>query len=61
MYRGITSSNAKKVEKRTLDGNYIDSYTTIAKAAQSEGIPATKMSRIIKRKTEYNGHIFVSL
>lgn len=55
-----TSSTAKKVCKYDQDGNLLDSWSTIAKAAQHEGICQAKMSRIIKNKTEYNGCTFTT-
>lgn len=55
-----TSSTAKKVCKYDQDGNLLDSWSTIAKAAQHEGICQAKMSRIIKNKTEHNGCTFTT-
>lgn len=55
-----TSSTAKKVTKRNADGEVIASWSTIAKAAQDEGIPTAKLSRAIKNETVINGFRFVS-
>jgi phage anti-repressor protein len=56
-----TSTNAKRVEKRTLDHVVVDTFSTIAKAAENEGIPPCNLSRIIKRKETFNGHYFVNV
>jgi prophage antirepressor-like protein len=51
-----TSSTAKKVQKRTIDSETIlNNWTTIAKAADDEGISAAKMSRCIKARTPFDG------
>jgi hypothetical protein len=50
-----TSSTGKTVEKRTLKDNILlDKWETIAKAAESEKMCASKMSRSIKKRTTYN-------
>lgn len=54
-----TSSTAKNVEKRTTDDVIIDSWSTIAKAAEAEGLPPAKLSRIIKAKQLYNDYYYV--
>ena len=55
-----TSSTAKKVEKRDLKTNTtLDTWTTIAKAAESEGISAAKMSRSIKNNIKFNDYYYV--
>jgi hypothetical protein len=47
-----TSSTGKTVEKRELEtGQVLGTWETIAKAAQYEGMCASKMSRCIKGKT----------
>jgi prophage antirepressor-like protein len=61
MYKCTTSSTAKKVQKRDANGNILDSWSTIAKAAQSEGMCAAKMSRLIKHHIEYNGCYFETI
>ena len=52
-------TTSKAVQKRDADGNVIDCWSTIAKAAQAEGICAAKMSRAIKNKTKINEFTFV--
>jgi len=55
-----TSSTAKKVEKRDIKTNTtLDTWTTIAKAAESEGISAPKMSRSIKNNIKFNDYYYV--
>lgn len=54
-----TSSTAKTVTKRAGNGDIIRTWTTIAKAAQDEGIPPPKLSRAIKNKTIINGFVYV--
>jgi len=50
-----TSSTGKTVEKRTIkDDILLDKWETIAKAAESEKMCASKMSRSIKNQTKYN-------
>ena len=50
-----TSSTGKTVEKRTIKDNILlDKWETIAKAAESEKMCASKMSRSIKNRTTYN-------
>lgn len=56
----ITSSTAKCVTKRTLNGDVVSTWTTIAKAAQDEGLPAAKLSRAIKNKTVINNFMYVT-
>lgn len=58
MYKCTTSSTAKRVQKRDANGNILDSWSTIAKAAHSEGMCTAKMSRMIKHHIEYNGCYF---
>ena len=57
-YQAKISSTSKKVSKIDKDGNLIDSYTTIAKSAESAGISAAKMSRNIKNKVLLNGFLY---
>ncbi len=52
------STTAKKVLKKDKEGNVIDQWSTIAKAAQAEGISAPKMSRIINNKVEFNNYFY---
>lgn len=55
-----TSSTAKKVEKRDIKTNTtLDTWTTIAKAAEAEGISAAKMSRSIKNNIKFNDYYYV--
>ena len=50
-----TSSTGKKVEKREVKTEYVlGTWETIAKAAESEGICASKMSLSIKSKRVFN-------
>lgn len=54
-----TSPSGKTVEKRTLkDDALLQTWETIAKAAISENISASKMSRSIKAKTTYNDYYY---
>lgn len=55
------STNAKKVEKRTLDHVVVDTFPTIAKAAENENMPPCNMSRLIRLKQTHNGHYFVNV
>jgi prophage antirepressor-like protein len=55
-----TSSTAKQVSKRNEDGEVIATWTTIAKAAQDEGLPAAKLSRAIKNGTILNGFRYIT-
>lgn len=53
------SSTAKKVEKRdNTTHEVLDIWTTIAKAAEAEGISATKMSRSIKNKCVFESYYY---
>ena len=53
------SSTAKKVQKRDIETDtIIDSWNTVAKAAEAEGISAAKMSRCIKNKTLFENYYY---
>jgi len=55
----IVSSTGKKVKKLQKDTNDIlGTWDTIAKAAESEGISAAKMSRCVKNKTIINDYYY---
>ena len=57
-----TSSTGKFVEKRNIINNeVIDTYETIAKAAESEKIAPCKMSRSIKAKTIFNDDYYFTI
>jgi phage anti-repressor protein len=49
-----TSTNGKCVEKRDKDNNVLGRWDTIAKAANSENLSTSKMSRAIKAGTKFN-------
>jgi len=49
-----TSTNGKCVEKRDNDNNVLGRWETIAKAANSESMSTSKMSRAIKAATRFN-------
>jgi hypothetical protein len=54
-----TSSTGKSVEKRDASNNIlIETWETIAKAAQTENISAAKMSRSIKNKTVFEDYYY---
>ena len=54
-----TSSTGKKVNKREVDSNQLlGTWESIAKAAESEGISAAKMSRCVKNKTIINDYYY---
>jgi hypothetical protein len=54
------SSTGKKIEKRDAKTkDIIKMWPTIAKAAEEEHVSSAKMSRLVKYKEEYNGHIYV--
>jgi len=54
-----TSSTGKKIEKReTNTNNILGRWDTIAKAAQHEGMSATKMSYIVKNKKILGEHYY---
>jgi hypothetical protein len=55
-----TSSTAKTVYKRKEDGDIVATWTTIAKAAEDEGLPAVKLSRAIKNRVVIDGFIFTT-
>ena len=57
-YHRKPSSTGKRVEKRSKDDVIMNTWTTIAKAAEAEGIPAAKMSRCIKDKTLFEGDYY---
>jgi hypothetical protein len=50
----VTSTNGKCVEKRDKDNNVLGRWETIAKAANSENLSSSKMSRAIKAGTIFN-------
>jgi hypothetical protein len=53
------SSTGKKVEKREINSNeLLGKWDTIAKAAQHEGISATKMSYSVKNKNLFGEHYY---
>ena len=53
------SSTAKKVKKKHIETHLIvDSWSTIAKAADAEGISAAKMSRSIKNNVKYGDYYY---
>jgi hypothetical protein len=55
----LISSTGKKVYKREKDNNQLlCSWDTIAKAADAEGISASKMSRSIKNKIIINDYYY---
>jgi hypothetical protein len=55
----ITSSTGKQVEKFELSsGQVLQTWDTIAKAAESENISAAKMSRSIKNKVIFNDYMY---
>ena len=55
-----TSSTGKMVEKRELEtGQVLGTWETIAKAAQYEGLSASKMSRCIKNNITINDYYYV--
>jgi hypothetical protein len=57
-----TSSTGKFVEKRNIVNNeIIDTYETIAKAAESEKIAPCKMSRLIKSKIIFNDDYYFAI
>jgi len=49
------SSTASKVEKRDSFGTVLSTYSSIAKAAEEEGMSAAKMSRSIQNKVVFTG------
>ena len=55
----VGSSTGKKVEKVEITtGNILGTWTTIAKAAQYEGMSTSKMSIGIKNQKKYNDDYF---
>ena len=52
------SATGKKIEKRDAQHNIIDRWTTIAKAAEAEGVSAARMSRLVKYQTVTNGFYY---
>lgn len=57
-YAKKVSNNAKPIQKRTTNHEIIDSWSTIAKAAEAEGISPSKMSRLIKNKVINDNDIY---
>lgn len=53
-----TSTTGKRVSKRNENGDIVATWTTIAKAAEHEGMPAAAMSRVIKNRQIVDGFIF---
>jgi phage anti-repressor protein len=61
-YHRKTSATAKKIEKRDKDNNFLKAWTTIAKAAEDEGVGATTMSRFVKnKKVMDDGSYYISV
>lgn len=59
VYIKKTSSTAKSVEKRTIDHILLKRYPTIAKAAEDNKLPATKLSRLLKEnKASFDEYYF---
>lgn len=57
-----TSSTAKKIEKRDKNGSFLKAWTSIAKAAEDEGVGAATMSRCVKnKKVMEDGSYYVSV
>ena len=55
----VTSSTGKKVEKvEIISGLLLNTWDTIAKAAEFENISAAKMSRSIKHNLQYNDYFY---
>jgi hypothetical protein len=55
----VTSSTGKKVEKvEIISGIVLNTWDTIAKAAEFENISAAKMSRSIKHNLQYNDYCY---
>ncbi len=55
----LTSSTGKKVYKREKETNQmLSTWESIAKAAESEGISAAKMSRCVKNKIVINDYFY---
>jgi len=55
----IFDVSGKKVDKIELSsGNVLETWGTIAKAAEAENIPKTKMSRSIKNKTIFTDYFY---
>lgn len=59
--QNISSTTGKKVYKREVNTNeLLCCWNTIAKAAESEGLCSTKMSRYVKNKTIVNDYYYSS-
>jgi hypothetical protein len=53
------STTGKKVEKRLVSSNQVlKTWSTIAKASESEGLSTAKMSRSVKDKTVFNDYYY---
>lgn len=63
IYHRKPPTTSKRVEKRSANDDVIDSWSTIAKAAQAEGMSAAKMSRLLKDSTQSkvpkDGHYYI--
>lgn len=56
-----SSATAKNVEKRDIEKDIVlDSWSTIAKAAEAEGISAAKMSRSIKNNVKFGSYYYAA-
>jgi hypothetical protein len=51
-------TTSKQVQKRTNDHTVLATYSTIAKAAQAEGMSAAKMSRILNQGIKFQDHYY---
>lgn len=60
IYRKKTSSTGKTIEKRTKEHVLLKRYPTIAKAAEENKLPPTKLSRLLKSNTaQFDDYYFV--
>ena len=61
-YHRKPSTTAQKIEKRDKDNNFLKSWTTIAKAAEDEGVAPAFLSRAIKSGKRFDdGSTFVKV
>lgn len=59
IYAKKVSPTAKPIEKRTTNHDIVDTYSSIVKAAESNGMSATQMSRVVEKKVIVGKHYFI--
>lgn len=60
-YAKKVSCNAKSIQKRTTNHEIVNSWPTIAKAAEAEAMSPAKMSRLIKKNIINDNFYFINM